>query len=86
MPVTPWVGYPPWTWIKSHQYVGYTSVWNFVNYAALTMPVTTVSRAHDRADEDWRRHVPRNPSDAFNHEQCKWNSLPSGLSPARTKY
>lgn len=71
MPVTPWVGYPPNTWVKSHQYVGYTSVWNFVNYAALTMPVTTVSREHDQIDESWRRHVPRNASDEFNHKQCK---------------
>lgn len=82
MPVTPWVGYPPWTWIKSQQYVGYTSVWNFVNYAALAMPVATVSAAQDQVDEEWRRHVPRNPSDEFNHQQCKslmhWFAGPRG--------
>lgn len=75
MPVTPWVGYPPWTWVKSHQYVGYTSVWNFVNYAALAMPITTVSPAQDQIDDDWRRHVPRNASDEFNHKQCTCNSI-----------
>ncbi|KAJ5151618.1 hypothetical protein N7492_009913 [Penicillium capsulatum] len=89
MPVTPWVGYPPWTWVKSHQYVGYTSVWNFVNYAALTLPVTTVNRAQDQADDAWRNHVPRNPSDAFNHQQYDVEAvegLPVGVQVVGGKF
>lgn len=51
MPNTPWVGYKPRTWVKSHQYVGYTSIWNLLDYAALTIPVTTASRTKDGAEE-----------------------------------
>ncbi|KIW72563.1 hypothetical protein PV04_00745 [Phialophora macrospora] len=69
MPVTPWIGYKPWTWVKSHQYVGYTSIWNFVNYAALTIPVTTVDVQKDQPDQEWLAHTPRNPSDEFNWKQ-----------------
>jgi amidase len=72
MPVTPWVGYKPWTWVKSHQYVGYTSIWNFVNYAALTIPVTTADVQKDQPDQEWLAHTPRNPSDEFNWKQCKF--------------
>ncbi|KAJ5086509.1 hypothetical protein NUU61_007816 [Penicillium alfredii] len=89
MPVTPWVGYPPWTWVKSHQYVGYTSVWNFVNYAALTMPITTVNQTEDQGDEAWRDHVPRNASDEFNHKQYNVDSvegLPVGVQVVGGKY
>ena len=70
MPTTPWVGYKPWTWVKSHQYVGYSSIWNFVNYAALTIPTINANATKDQPDEDLINHVPRNPSDDFNHKQC----------------
>jgi amidase len=67
MPVTPWVGYKPCTWVKSHQYVGYTSIWNLLDWAAFTLPVTIVSRQKDeRLDETWVSYQPRNPSDEFN--------------------
>lgn len=72
MPVAPWIGYPPWTWVKSHQYVGYSSIWNTLNYAALSIPVTTVDPVKDQPDADWTDHVPRNASDEFNHKQCKF--------------
>lgn len=70
MPNTPWVGYMPWTWIKSHAYVGYTSIWNLLGYAALAVPVTTVSRTMDLPDEAWVGDVPKNASERFNIEQC----------------
>ncbi|KAJ5114992.1 Amidase [Penicillium alfredii] len=69
MPNTPWVGYKPWTWIKSHAYVGYTSIWNLLGYAALAVPVTTVSRTMDLPDEEWLGDVPKNASERFNIEQ-----------------
>ncbi|KAJ5929959.1 hypothetical protein N7466_005452 [Penicillium verhagenii] len=69
MPNTPWVGYKPWTWVKSNNYVGYTSIWNLVGYAALTVPATTVSRDKDLPSQEWLDHVPRNEGDRFNKEQ-----------------
>jgi len=71
MPNNPWVGYKPWTWVKSNAYVGYTSIWNLLGYAALTVPVTSVSREKDIPDKEWLDYVPRNASDKFNKEQCK---------------
>jgi amidase len=71
MPNTPWVGYKPWTWVKSNAYVGYTSIWNLLGYAALAVPATTVSREKDICDQEWLDHVPRNAGDEFNKEQCK---------------
>ncbi|KAJ5220315.1 Amidase [Penicillium chermesinum] len=69
MPSTPWVGYKPWTWVKSNAYVGYTSIWNLLGYASLAVPVTTVSREKDQPDKEWLDHVPRNAGDKFNKEQ-----------------
>ncbi|KAF3390541.1 Acetamidase [Penicillium rolfsii] len=69
MPNTPWVGYKPWTWVKSSAYVGYTSIWNLLGYAALTIPATTVSRENDIPNSEWLDHVPRNAGDNFNKKQ-----------------
>jgi amidase len=82
MPNTPWVGYKPWTWVKSSAYVGYTSIWNLLGYAALAMPITTVDREKDGPDEDWVAHVPRNASDEFNKAQCEFRFLFSVLGVA----
>lgn len=72
MPVTPWVGYKPWTWVKSHQYVGYTSVFNLLDWACLAMPVTKVSENLDKpVPHDWEVHQGRNMSDEFNKDQCE---------------
>ncbi|KAJ5813140.1 Amidase [Penicillium robsamsonii] len=84
MPVTPWVGYSPRTWVKSHQYVGYTSIWNFLDYAALAMPVTTATKSEDAPilHQDWMQHTPRNKSDSFNHAQYDINlveGMPVGM-------
>ncbi|KAI9040166.1 putative acetamidase [Aspergillus affinis] len=69
MPTSPWVGYKPWTWTSGSQYVGYTSIWNFLGYAALAVPVTWASREKDQSDEEWTEHVPRNESERFTKEQ-----------------
>jgi amidase len=72
MPVMPWVNYPPKVWVKSKQWLGYSAHWNFVNYSCLTIPVTTVNPDVDSLDAlGWRSYEPRNPSDEFNHRQCK---------------
>lgn len=85
MPVTPWAGYLPKTWVSGPQYVGYTSIWNLLNYAALAVPATTVSLEEDRPDDDWLGHVPRNDLDEFNYRQCKLSDLRNpGALPAES--
>ncbi|CAL00523.1 uncharacterized protein An16g07500 [Aspergillus niger] len=69
MPVTPWVGYRPKSWVVSSQWLGYTALWNLLNYAAVTVPVAKVDGALDQPDQEWLEHVPRNDSDRFNWEQ-----------------
>jgi amidase len=71
MPVLPWVGYPPKAWVRSRQWLGYTALWNLLDYSGLTFPVTRADPTIDHLSEDWVNHVVRNPSDKFNHEQCK---------------
>lgn len=71
-PVKPFLGYTPKTYVSGPQYAGYTALWNFLNYACLVMPISTVSVDKDRPDEDWLRHMPRNPADEFNYKQCKF--------------
>lgn len=68
MPVQPWVGFLPKTWVQSDQCVSYTGHWNFVDFAALTVPATT-AQATDIGDKSWQDHVPRNASDKFNWAQ-----------------
>ncbi|KAJ5232537.1 amidase signature domain-containing protein [Penicillium chermesinum] len=50
---------------NSCRWVGYTKVWNFLDYSALSFPVTTVSKDIDVADPSY---IPRNPNDEWN-----WN-------------
>ncbi|KAJ5698603.1 hypothetical protein N7462_000608 [Penicillium macrosclerotiorum] len=73
MPVLPWVGYRPKTWVESKQWLGYTAMWNLLDYAAVTVPVGRADREIDVVGSeihgDWEGHVPRNESDAFNHGQ-----------------
>jgi amidase len=76
LPVQAWVGYKPKTWVQSKQWLGYTALWNFVNYAGLTVPVTKADPALDQPTDEWWSHVPRNESDAFNHRQCKSSPQP----------
>ncbi|KAH6892421.1 acetamidase [Thelonectria olida] len=90
MPVTPWVGYKPWTWVKSHQYVGYTSIWNLLDWAALTLPVTKVSGEKDQVLQgDWLEHKARNPADKFNKHQYDFDlveGMPVGIQVVCGKY
>ncbi|KAH8695242.1 putative acetamidase [Talaromyces proteolyticus] len=83
MPITPWVSYRPRTWVKSHQYVGYTSIWNLLDYPSLAIPVTKADRLKDSLlSQDWRNHQPRNKSDEFNHTQFDINlvhGMPVGV-------
>ncbi|KAJ5085321.1 hypothetical protein N7532_010092 [Penicillium argentinense] len=71
MPVLPWAGYKPKTWVTSSQWLGYTAMWNLLDYAAVTVPVGRADRGLDVAGEGWESHVARNESDAFNHDQCE---------------
>ncbi|EOD52200.1 putative acetamidase protein [Neofusicoccum parvum UCRNP2] len=69
MPVLPWVNYTPKTWVRSKQWLGYSALWNLLNYAALTVPGSRVDAKVDQPGEEWKKHIPRNDSDAFNYEQ-----------------
>ncbi|KAJ5966981.1 hypothetical protein N7501_003229 [Penicillium viridicatum] len=73
MPVLPWVGYKPKTWVKSKQWLGYTAMWNLLDYAAATVPVARADRGLDSVDSagntEWEGHSIRNESDAFNYLQ-----------------
>ncbi|RAL03587.1 amidase signature enzyme [Aspergillus ibericus CBS 121593] len=69
MPVTPWVNYRPKSWVLSSQWLGYTALWNLLNYAAITVPVTKVDRVLDMPGEDWVGYLPRNDADRFNWGQ-----------------
>ncbi|RAH66243.1 putative acetamidase [Aspergillus aculeatinus CBS 121060] len=77
MPVTPWVGYRPKSWVVSAQWLGYTALWNLLDYAAVTVPVTCADARVDCPESNrdseinraWREHVPRNESDRFNYLQ-----------------
>ena len=86
MPVTPWVGYKPKSWVVSSQWLGYTALWNLLNYAAVTVPVTKVDKVLDEPDEEWLGHRPRNDSDRFNWGQCTFTfiSYLSRTTPSRT--
>ena len=83
MPVTPWVGYRPKSWVVSAQWLGYTALWNLLDYAAVTVPVTCADARVDCPESNrdseinraWREHVPRNESDRFNYLQC-WFFFP----------
>jgi len=73
MPVTPWVGMRPKQWVESQQYVGYTALWNLLDYAVLTVPVGQVdSMVDDPArDEAWRVYgekETRGFPDEYNHK------------------
>lgn len=82
MPVLPWVAYPPKTWVKSKQSVAYTALWNCLNYTSLAIPAIVADKSLDQPDQEWINHVPRNPTDDFNHKQYDINlvdGMPVGL-------
>ncbi|CAG8125314.1 unnamed protein product [Penicillium nalgiovense] len=71
LPVLPWVGYKPKTWVKSKQWLGYTAMWNLLDYAGVTVPVARADRGLDSVgsgcNPEWEGHSIRNESDAFNY-------------------
>ena len=68
MPVTPWVGMKPKTWVQSQQYCGYTAIWNLLNYSALAIPAGVVDKKLDEPDNDWKQYKGNGFSDQFNHD------------------
>ena len=76
LPVQPYVGLRPREWVKSSQYIGYSAIWNLLDYTGLVMPVP-VPDAEDIEDVEcdprgkWEDHKPRNEGDRYNWEQCK---------------
>ncbi|KZL74877.1 hypothetical protein CI238_07520 [Colletotrichum incanum] len=87
-PVTPWVGMRPRMWAKSKPYIGYTSHWNWLDYAALTIPVMRAE--NDRAiSQQWSEHVPWNESDQINFQQYDFDlirGMPVGVQIVGGKY
>lgn len=82
MPVTPWVGMKPKTWVQSQQYCGYTSIWNLLNYTALAIPAAVVERKLDEPDERWKTYQGSSFSDQFSHDQYNLDlvdDMPVGL-------
>ncbi|KAL5356743.1 amidase signature domain-containing protein [Aspergillus floccosus] len=64
---------------RIHQWVGYTKVWNFLDYSALAFPVTTVSKETDVVDVGYE---PRNPMDEWNwklYDPERMDGHPVGL-------
>lgn len=68
MPVTQWVGLKPKMWVKADMHVGYTSIWNMMNWTALAIPSIKVDKTLHEPDAEWNAHQARSFSDKFNHE------------------
>ncbi|KAK1640530.1 amidase signature domain-containing protein [Colletotrichum phormii] len=66
-PVAPWVGKRPRVWAGSKPHVGYTSHWNWLDYAALTIPVMR-AESSSASSQQWSDHVPWNESDEMNYQ------------------
>ncbi|KAJ6031942.1 hypothetical protein N7540_002674 [Penicillium herquei] len=73
-PVKPYVGMRPKMWAKSKPYLGYTSIWNWLDYAALTIPVMGAEE-NDEVNQTWSKHVPCNESDRINYEQYDYDLI-----------
>ncbi|KAG2414608.1 hypothetical protein HFD88_003799 [Aspergillus terreus] len=64
---------------NSCRWVGYTKVWNFLDYAAMAFPVTTISKETDVADVGYE---PRNATDEWNwklYDPERMDGHPVGL-------
>lgn len=68
MPVTQWVGLRPKMWVKASMYVGYTSIWNLMNWSALAVPSIKFDAEIDAPNEEWKAYQGRSFSDSFNHK------------------
>ncbi|PGH34176.1 hypothetical protein GX50_03045 [[Emmonsia] crescens] len=73
MPVMAWINFKPRTWVESKQLLGYSALWNLLDYTALTVPITKVDPVIDAPDSEWIGYKARNESDAFNHRQYNVN-------------
>ncbi|KAJ5232956.1 hypothetical protein N7468_005912 [Penicillium chermesinum] len=55
----------------SKQWMGYTAIWNLLNYAAVTVPVAKASgdlhSVGGGKNADWEAYPPRNESDEFDY-------------------
>ncbi|EAA63825.1 hypothetical protein AN1512.2 [Aspergillus nidulans FGSC A4] len=73
LPVTPWLGYKPKQWVQSNQWLGYTALFNLLNYAAVTAPIGKADGELDHPvagiDNEWKGYAPRNKADRFNYDQ-----------------
>ncbi|PVH80440.1 amidase [Cadophora sp. DSE1049] len=93
-PVQPYVGMRPRKWAASKPYIGYTSHWNWLDYAALTIPVVPLNITGTPDDEehgegDWATYVPKNESDRLNYEQYDPKltaGMPVGVQVVAPKY
>lgn len=68
MPVTQWVGLRPKEWVKREMYVGYTSIWNLMNWTSLAVPGVNVDKRVDVAGSEWQGYQARSTSDQLNHD------------------
>lgn len=67
-PTTQWVGLRPKAWVQSDMYIGYSAIFNVLNWTAFTVPSITVSKNKDHPDQEWIDHKARSFSDRFNHD------------------
>ncbi|KAL4925465.1 putative acetamidase [Aspergillus undulatus] len=83
LPFTPWVGYRPKEWVRSSQWLGYTAVFNLLDYAGVTVPVTRADGGLDCPNSrsegmrEWVVHWERirNEADRFNWGQYDIDSV-----------
>ena len=66
--------------MQSNQWLGYTALFNLLNYAAVTAPIGKADGELDHPvagiDNEWKGYAPRNKADRFNYDQCMF-FLPS---------
>lgn len=67
-PTTQWVGLRPKAWVKADMYIGYSALFNLLNWTAFTVPSTVVSKVKDQPSQEWKNHKIRSFSDRFNHD------------------
>ncbi|KAK5084789.1 hypothetical protein LTR05_005868 [Lithohypha guttulata] len=68
MPVTQWVGLRPKMWVEADMYVGYTSIWNLMNWTSLVIPSIKVDRKLDVLGDEWKAYQGVSKSDEYNHK------------------
>lgn len=53
---------------RSARWTGYTKIWNFLDYAAMTVPFSSVGHSSDtkEARQQYKEHIPRNAFDEWN--------------------